>query len=146
MLKSISKYKNSKYYTIITYSIALCCLLILMKYIEYQYFIKDLRLEAYIGIIAIVFVGLGIWVGLKIVSPNKTQEEKPNINYSEFDISKREFEVLELISDGLSNQEIADKLFLSIATIKTHTSRLFKKLEVKRRTEAVAKAKELNIL
>lgn len=61
-------------------------------------------------------------------------------------ISKREHEVLELIAKGLSNQEIADKLFVSLNTIKTHTSNLFLKLEVSRRTQAIQKAKELRLI
>jgi ATP/maltotriose-dependent transcriptional regulator MalT len=61
-------------------------------------------------------------------------------------ISKREHEVLQLMAQGLSNQEIADKLFVSLNTIKTHTSNLFLKLEASRRTEAVKKAKELRLI
>jgi NarL family two-component system response regulator LiaR len=61
-------------------------------------------------------------------------------------LSKRELEVLQLMADGLSNQEIAERLFLSLNTIKTHSSKLFEKLEVDRRTQAVDKAKKLNII
>jgi ATP/maltotriose-dependent transcriptional regulator MalT len=61
-------------------------------------------------------------------------------------LSKRELEVLGLISDGLSNEEIAEKLFISLNTIKTHTSNLFEKLEVKRRTQATEKAKRLGLI
>ena len=61
-------------------------------------------------------------------------------------ISKREYEVLELMAQGLSNQEIADKLFVSLNTIKTHSSNLFVKLDARRRTQAVRQAKELGLL
>ncbi|MBL7864664.1 MAG: response regulator transcription factor, partial [Cyclobacteriaceae bacterium] len=61
-------------------------------------------------------------------------------------ISKREHEVLELIARGHSNQEIADKLFVSVNTIKTHLSNLFLKLEVSRRTQAIQKAKDLRLI
>jgi ATP/maltotriose-dependent transcriptional regulator MalT len=61
-------------------------------------------------------------------------------------ISKREHEVLELMANGFSNQEIADKLFVSVNTIKTHSANLFLKLEVRRRTQAVQKGKELMLI
>jgi ATP/maltotriose-dependent transcriptional regulator MalT len=64
----------------------------------------------------------------------------------ELGISKREFEVLELIANGLSTREISEKLFISHNTVKTHTSNLFQKLNAKRRTQAVRKAKSLGLL
>lgn len=61
-------------------------------------------------------------------------------------LSSREMEVLQLMAQGLSNQEIADKLFLSVPTVKTHSSNLFFKLDVKRRTQAIEKARQLKII
>jgi len=61
-------------------------------------------------------------------------------------ISKRELEVLELMSAGLSNSEIANKLFVSENTVKTHVTRIFDKLDVRRRTQAVDKAKKLSLV
>ncbi|MFF2157232.1 LuxR C-terminal-related transcriptional regulator [Paenibacillus chitinolyticus] len=60
-------------------------------------------------------------------------------------LSQREIEVLELIAKGLSNREIAEKLFLALDTVKGHNRRIFEKLHVKRRTEAIARARELNL-
>ncbi|MBN2982391.1 response regulator transcription factor [Cohnella algarum] len=61
-------------------------------------------------------------------------------------LSPREIEVLELIANGLSNREIGEKLFLALDTVKGHNRRIFEKLQVQRRTEAVARARELNLL
>jgi two-component system, NarL family, response regulator LiaR len=61
-------------------------------------------------------------------------------------LSARELEVLQLMAEGLSNQEIAGRLFLSLNTIKTHSSNIFEKLDVRRRTQAVEQARKLNII
>jgi two-component system, NarL family, response regulator LiaR len=136
--------------TIILYGLALAALVFLLKYLEYQLIVRNLSIEFYVGIVALFFTALGIWAGLKltqkkivILGPefifNKTELHR-------LGISKREHEVLELMAQGLSNQEIADKLFVSLNTIKTHSSNLFMKLEVSRRTQAVQKAKQLRLI
>ena len=136
--------------TILIYSLALASLIALMKFIEYQFLIKSLTLEFYIGIIAVFFTVLGIWAGLKLTN-KKVHIIGPDFILNQeaihqHDISKREMEVLELMASGLSNQEIADRLFLSLNTIKTHSANLFTKLDVKRRTQAIQKAKQLRII
>jgi ATP/maltotriose-dependent transcriptional regulator MalT len=121
-----------------------------MKYIEYQFLAKSFSIEFYVGVVAIFFTGLGVWAGLKltkkqikVVGPEFVQNET---ELSRLEISKRELEVLELMATGFSNQEIADNLFLSLNTVKTHSSNLFLKLDVKRRTQAVQKAKTLGLI
>src|SRR5882672_10834129 len=136
--------------TILFYGPTLAALVALLKFIEYRFLIRDLSLEFYIGMVALLFTGLGIWAGLKITR-RKTVLVNPNfaLNDTEINrlgISPRELEVLELISKGLSNQEIADQLFVSVNTVKTHTSNLFMKMDVKRRTQAIQKAKELQLI
>lgn len=142
------------------YGGSLAVLLFLMKWLEYRFILIDHAFEIYIGAIAIVFTSLGIWLALKLSSPKvKTiQVEKEvyiyaNDNFvlnetalTQLNLSRREMEVLQLMADGLSNQEIAARLFLSLNTVKTHSSRLFEKLEVERRTQAVDKAKKLGII
>jgi two-component system, NarL family, response regulator LiaR len=144
----------------ILYGISLSLLLFLMRWLELRFIIIDHSLEIYIAAIAIIFTGLGIWLALKLVKPKVNTvivEKKVYINNTsgfilnkpildQLNISKRELEVLELIAKGLTNEEIAEQLFLSLNTIKTHSSRLFEKLEVKRRTQAVEKAKRLSII
>jgi len=136
--------------TILIYGIALAALVFVLKYLEYLFFVRDVSLEFYIGLLAVFFTGLGIWTGLRLtrkqvitIGPEFALNE---IELGRLGISKREHEVLELIAKGLSNQEIADKLFVSLNTVKTHSSNLFLKLEVSRRTQAVQKAKELRLI
>jgi two-component system, NarL family, response regulator LiaR len=136
------------------YGILLALLTFILKFIEYRFLIRELSTEIYVAAVALFFTALGIWVGLKITEirrrnaevaePAETAEAAGLSGLS--GISQRELEVLCLIAEGRSNQEIADQLFLSLNTIKTHTSNLFSKLGVKRRTQAVQKAKELGIL
>ena len=136
--------------TIFLYSLALAAWVFLLKFLEYRFIIRDLSLEFYFGIVAILFTALGIWAGLNLTR-KKIILAGPEFILNEsklqkLGISKRELEVLELISSGLSNQQIADKLFVSPNTIKTHSSNLFIKLEVSRRTQAVQRAKELKLI
>jgi NarL family two-component system response regulator LiaR len=136
--------------TIAIYGASLAALVFLLKWLEYRYFLRDLSMEFYLTLVALLFTGLGVWTGLKltrkkviIASPEFVLNEN---ELQRLGISKREHEVLQLMAQGLSNQEIADKLFVSLNTIKTHTSNLFLKLEASRRTEAVRKAKELRLI
>jgi len=146
--------------TILIYGLAMAVLLGLLKYVEYQYFVRDIPLEFYIGIIAIMFTALGVWAGLKLTRPKVIREvietntvveitapfEIDQANLQKLGISRREFEVLELIAAGHSNQEIAEKLFVSTSTVKTHVSNVLGKLDASRRTEAIARAKQLRII
>lgn len=129
-------------------------LIVLLKAIEYNYLIRLLDIEIYLGIIAALFTGLGIWVGIQVIKRRERRQiansYKPispaDSNTSAPDISDREMDVLLLMAEGLSNQEIADKLFISIHTVKTHSSNLFSKLHVKRRTQAIQKSKEIGLI
>lgn len=122
----------------------------LLKLIEYKYLVRDIPLEFYIGLVAILFTALGIWAGLKLTRNKVIEVQVPfeldQANLQKIGISKREHEVLELVSSGLSNQEIAEKLFVSTSTIKTHVSSILAKLDASRRTQAIRRAKELRII
>jgi NarL family two-component system response regulator LiaR len=140
---------------ILIYGLCMALLLFLLKWLEFRFIILDHAFEIYAGALAILFTSLGIWLALKLTRPEiKTvivereiavkKSEPVQINEAEITrlgISKRELEVLQLMSEGLSNMEIAERMFVSINTVKTHTSRLFEKLEVQRRTQAIEKAK-----
>jgi two-component system, NarL family, response regulator LiaR len=137
----------------ILYGLILAALIFLLKVIEYKFVVRELAIEFYIGIIAVMFTVVGVWAGFKLTSPKRIIVTVPETSFILNDenlkssgISKREHEVLELMAQGLSNQEIADRLFVSLNTVKTHTSSLFVKLDVKRRTQAIQKAKELNLI
>jgi DNA-binding CsgD family transcriptional regulator len=133
--------------TILLYGIAMAILVSALKFVEYSFFVKDLAAEVYVGIIALFFTVLGGWIGWKLTH-RTLPPPNPDFRFDElrlepFGISKREYEVLLLIAQGLSNREIAEKLFVSTHTVKSHSSSLFAKLDVRRRTEAIKKAKEL---
>lgn len=136
--------------TVIIYGLSMAALLGLLKFLEYRFFVRDIPFEFYVGLLAVMFTVLGVWVGRKltrvkiVTAPADFELDEGSLK--RLGISKREYEVLELISQGLSNQEIADKLFVSTSTIKTHTSNLLSKLDARRRTQAIQRAKELHIL
>jgi NarL family two-component system response regulator LiaR len=146
-------------YTLL-YGTALAVLLFLLKWLEFHFIIINHAFEVYMGAIAVFFTTLGIWLALKLTKP-KVQTvivEKPVYinNQADFSViqhelvrlnlSRRELEVLQLMAQGLSNQEISARLFISLNTIKTHSQKLFEKMEVKRRTQAVEMAKRLCII
>ena len=144
----------------IVYGISLAFLLLLLKWLELRFIIFDHSFEIYIGFIAVIFTALGIWLALKLSKPKietlvveKEVYIHRNENFvpdtllvSQLELSKRELEILSLLGQGYSNQEIAAKLFVSLSTVKTHNQNLFEKLDVKRRIQAVEKAKRLNII
>jgi DNA-binding CsgD family transcriptional regulator len=144
----------------IVYSISLAFLLFLLKWLELRFIIFDHSFEIYIGFIAVIFTALGIWLAVKLSKPKiqtvvveKEVYVSRNENFvlntsliSQLELSKRELEILGLLAQGHSNQEIAAKLFISLSTVKTHIQNLFEKLDVKRRIQAVEKAKRLNLI
>jgi DNA-binding NarL/FixJ family response regulator len=128
----------------------MAALIAALKFIEYRYFIRDFSTEIVFGLVALLFTGLGIWAGLRLTR-KKVVVVRPEFKLDaslldRYGISKREYEVLELIAQGLSNREIAEKLFVSLNTVKTHSSSLFSKLGARRRTQALQRAKELGLL
>jgi DNA-binding CsgD family transcriptional regulator len=156
-----------KHKATIIYSVSLAFLLFLLKWLELRFIIFDHSFEIYIGFIAVIFTALGIWLALKLSRPKvetvvvekevfvTRNENLPDrqagfiLNtslISQLELSKRELEILSLMAQGHSNQEIAAKLFVSLSTIKTHNQNLFEKLEVKRRTQAIEKGKRLHII
>jgi ATP/maltotriose-dependent transcriptional regulator MalT len=138
-------------------------LIILLKLIEFRFLVVEHSFEIYGALIALLFAGLGIWLGLKltrkeeVVLLKEVVKEVPvpqlaepfavnEAQLKQLGITKRELEILELIAQGMSNREIAEKLFVSENTVKTHSSRLFDKLSAKRRTQAVQIAKEIGLI
>jgi len=144
----------------IIYSISLALLLLLLKWLELRFIIFDYSFEIYIGFIAVIFTALGIWLALKLSKPKietivveKEVYINSNTNFVldtvlvlQLGLSKRELEILNLLARGHSNQEIAATLFISLSTVKTHLQNIFEKLEVKRRLQAVEKAKRLQLI
>jgi DNA-binding CsgD family transcriptional regulator len=136
----------------ILYGIALALILIFSQWLQIHFWKRNLTVEVYVGLAGILFLGVGIFAGYQW-QQRKKKSSSINIKTQtdaslaeQFGLSKRETEVLQKMSEGLSNQEIADALFVSLNTVKTHTANIFIKLEVKRRTQAIQKARELKIV
>lgn len=133
-------------------------LIVVLKLIEFRFLVVEHSLEIYGGLIAVLFAGVGIWLGLKLTRKKEVVvvKEVPvpvsqpfalnEGRVKDLGITKRELEILELIAQGMSNREIAEKLFVSENTVKTHSSRLFDKLSAKRRTQAVQIGKEMGLI
>jgi ATP/maltotriose-dependent transcriptional regulator MalT len=143
---------------ILIYGLCGGVLIVLLKLVEYRFLVIQHSIEIYGGLIALLFAVLGIWLGLKLTKTKETiivkevllpAQHSFTLNEArlrELGITRRELEILELIAGGLSNREIAEKLFVSENTVKTHSSRLFDKLSAKRRTQAVQLGKELGLI
>ncbi len=134
------------------YALSFALLVICLQFLEYKLWTHALNRDVYISIIALLFLGLGIYLS-SIVFKNKPHSSATELPLAEqiispqhIDLSARELEVLQLMSKGFSNKEIAEKLFVSLNTIKTHTSNIYLKLEVGNRTQAIVKARELGVL
>jgi DNA-binding CsgD family transcriptional regulator len=150
-------------------------LILVLKLTEYRFLVVEHSVEIYVGLVAALFAGLGIWLGLTLTRKKPTivtrtivkeiVQEKivtetivkeipaptgpfvaDEVRVSQLGITARELEILGLIAAGLSNREIADRLFVSENTVKTHSSRLFDKLGAKRRTQAVQIGKSARLI
>ena len=141
--------------TVLVYGLSLAALVILLKFLQYKYLMMDLSVEVYVGVIAFLFTITGIWAGSKLIKPKiktvvvETASAPFTLNeeaVKSTGLSQRELEVLQLMAKGYSNQEIADRIFVSVSTVKSHAAGIFLKLDAKRRTQAILKAKELKII
>jgi len=133
-------------------------LIAILKLVEFKFLVVEHSFEIYAGLVAVIFAALGIWLGLKLTKQKEVLIVKevpvpatPSFTLNEqrlkdLGITRRELEILELIAQGMSNREIADKLFVSENTVKTHSSRLFDKLSARRRTQAVQIGKEMGLI
>lgn len=144
--------------TVLLYGAIGGALIAALKIVEYRFLVVEHTLAIYGGIVALVFAALGIWLGLKLVRPRETVVLKEvrvpiprefvldTARQEQLGITRRELEILEAIAAGLSNKEIAEKLFVSENTVKTHTARVLDKLNARRRTQAVQLAKEARLI
>lgn len=142
----------------LVYGICGGLLIVGLKLIEYRFLVVEHSVEIYGGLTALVFASLGIWLGLKLTRKEEVVVVKEvavlttqpfalnEQRLRELSITRRELEILELIAQGMSNREIGEQLFVSENTVKTHSSRLFDKLNAKRRTQAVQIGKEFGLI
>jgi DNA-binding CsgD family transcriptional regulator len=145
---------------IILYGMILAMLVFALKWLQWKFVLVDNAIDIYIGAIALFFTILGIWVASHIMKPKVEtlivekeivvqQPETFALNTTalqQLNLNSREYEVLQLLAKGHSNADIAADLFLSVSTIKTHVSNLYFKMDVKSRTQAITKAKQLKII
>lgn len=133
--------------TILIYGVLLAIGALGLQWLEFQYLARSYPFQIYAAIVAIAFLALGVWTGARLFRQPPPQPFTVNDRaLDSLGISGREREVLELLAAGRSNKEIARDLDLSPNTVKTHVSKLFEKLAVRRRTEAISRARELGIL
>jgi DNA-binding CsgD family transcriptional regulator len=118
-----------------------------LQLLAFQFVVRTHATETYLVLIAIAFMGLGVWVGSRLFRRPPAAPFELNTKVREtLGVSDREYEVLTLLALGRSNKEIARQLDVSPNTVKTHVAKLFEKLEAKRRTEAILRARELGML
>jgi NarL family two-component system response regulator LiaR len=137
-------------------------LIAVLKVVEYRWLVVDYAVEIYGGIIAAIFAALGIWLGLRLTKPRELVREtvvvrevlveapatfvRDEKRVEALGLTPRELEILELIAQGLSNREIAERVNVSENTVKTHSSRVFDKLGARRRTQAVQLGKSFRLI
>jgi DNA-binding CsgD family transcriptional regulator len=143
---------------ILLYGLCGGALITILKLTEYRFLVLEHSVEIYGGLVAVLFSGLGIWLGLTLTrrkakvltrqaaTPDAALFTADEKRLSELEITPRELEILGLIAAGLSNREIAGRLFVSENTVKTHSRRLFDKLGARRRTQAVQLGKEARLI
>jgi DNA-binding CsgD family transcriptional regulator len=147
--------------TVLLYGILGGVLIAALKMIEFRFLVVEHSLEIYGGLVALLFSALGLWLGLKLTRPREivvvrevpvpvhvpaNAFERDPARVNAFGITPRELEILELMAEGHSTREMAERLFVSENTVKTHTGRLFDKLSARRRTQAVRRAKEEGLI
>jgi DNA-binding CsgD family transcriptional regulator len=143
---------------IIVFGLAGGIVITLLKWTEYRYLVIEHSIEIYGGLTAATFSAFGIWLGLRltrkqivlkevhVLVPAGTPFAVNSKKREELEITPRELEILELMAKGMSNREIAENLFVSENTVKTHSSRVFDKLGARRRTQAVQLGKEFGLI
>jgi len=152
---------------VLLFGVVGAALILLLRAIEYRFLVVEHSIEIYGALIGVLFVVLGIWLGGTLTrranpegapleptmvaaaggeAPSDISDNSTELRRESMGITRRELEILGLMADGLSNKEIADRLFVSENTVKTHSSRLFEKLNAKRRTQAVQIGKQAGLL
>lgn len=133
--------------TVLLYGMALVAAVGALKWLDYRYEVRAFSTEIYVGLLALGFISLGVWAGRRLTpGPTKAGFQRNDAAIRALGLTARECEILALLASGQSNKELARRLDISPNTVKTHLSRLFDKLEVQRRIQAVEKARELALI
>lgn len=145
---------------VLLYGLVGAVLIAVLQLVEFRWIIIEHSMAIYGGLVAVVFAGTGLWLGLRLTRPTPevvvrevevlvpapVEFVRDEARVEALGLTPRELEILDLMAAGLSNQEIAERLFVSVNTVKTHSSRVFEKLEVRRRTQAVQQGKALRLI
>jgi DNA-binding CsgD family transcriptional regulator len=134
--------------TILLYGAALAAAALLLNWLQFHYYARDFSTEIYIAILAVGFVALGIWAGVRL-TPRRAVAEPFRRNEAavrSLGLSPREVEMLEALASGESNKEIARRFGISPNTVKTHVARVYEKLGVQKRVQALEKARFLALI
>ena len=133
--------------SVLIYGLALAAGVFLLHWLEVQYAIRLFTTEIYIVILALIFAGVGIWFGRQTGdTPAPEEFERNDTVIGTLGLTEKEVQVLSLLADGGSNADIAKALYVSTSTVKTHLIHIYQKLGVRRRTEAIKKARTLRII
>ena len=133
--------------TILVYGALLAAGTFALEWLEFRFLVRAHAAEAYVALVAAAFMGLGVWLGAKLFRRASAEPFAANtLAQRALGISARELEVLELLAAGQSNKEIARRLDVSPNTVKTHVTKLFGKLQARRRTEAILRARQLGMI
>ena len=132
---------------VLGYGVLLAAGTFALSWLDYQRIARTQSMELYLFLVALGFLGLGVWVGVRAfrAPPAKPFDGNPQAAAA-LGLSERELQVLAELAAGHANKQIAERLHISANTVKTHVARLFEKLEANRRTEAIRKARELGLV
>lgn len=131
---------------ILAYGFALAALAFVIEWLDYKHATRAWSTELYVSCIAIMCVALGLWAGNRLTTRPRLSYARNDAAIASLSISAREIEVLDLLAAGHANKVIARQLEISPNTVKTHIARIFEKLDVASRTQAISRARELDIL
>ncbi|HYI64968.1 MAG TPA: response regulator transcription factor [Allosphingosinicella sp.] len=133
--------------TVLLYAAALALALVALEWLEYHYLMRAVSTEIYVALLALGFVALGLWAGTRLTPrPAAPPFERNRAAIRSLGLSPRECEILELLASGQSNKEMARSLGISPNTVKTHVARIYEKLEVQKRVQAIEKARWLSLI
>jgi len=132
---------------VVVYGVLLAAGTLLLQWVDYQRLARTASGDIYVFLVAVAFLALGVYIGMRVIGATRPTANDGNpAAQAALRISERELAVLHEIAAGHSNKEIAAHLNVSPNTVKTHAARLFEKLGARRRTDAIAKARELGIV
>ena len=133
--------------TIILYALVLALAATALQWLEFRYLARAFSTEIYVALLAAGYTGLGVWAGLKLTPRAAPASfERNDAAIRSLGLTARECELLALLASGQSNKELARTLGISPNTVKTHLARLYEKLEVQKRVQAIEKARWLALI